>query len=92
MSSFLHKGQRDRVRAEKRKVKQHMKSMYRILGEVKELALDIHNAKEEWTEDNIIEIAARYTEIEIADMEKFLLLGNLQMLKDEIKSDNAKEH
>ena len=85
MSSFLKKGQRERVRAEKRMVKRHMKSMYRILGEVKELALDIHNAKEDWNEDNIIEIASQYTEIEIADMEKFLLLGNLQMLKDEDK-------
>lgn len=88
MSNFLKKGQRDRVREEKRMVKRHMSSMYRILDEVKELALDIHNAKEEWTEDNIIEIASRYTDIQIADMEKFLLLGNLQMLKDEVKSDN----
>lgn len=90
MSNFLRRGQRDRIRQEKRKVKQHMKSMYKILGEVKELALTIHNAKEEWTEDNIIDIASKYTEIKIADMEKFLLLGNLQMLKDEIKSDNPK--
>ena len=86
MSNFLSKGKREQVRDEKRLVKRHMKAMYRIMGEVKELAEDIHNDGEDWNEDNIEEIVAQYTDLKLADMEKFLLLGNLQRLRDEGES------
>jgi len=89
MGSFLKRGKRTKVKEEKRLVKQHMKAMYAILGEIKEIAKDIHNSKLEWSEDNIIELAAQFTDRKIADMEKFLLLGNLQMLKDEAEPDNT---
>ena len=86
--SFLRRGRREKIRVEKRMVKRHMKAMYSILGEVRELAKDIYNSKLEWNEDNIVEVASGFTDMKIADMEKFLLLGNLQMLKDEDKSNN----
>ena len=90
MSSFLNAGKRAKVRKEKKLVKKHMSAMYRILGEVTEIAQDMHNAKEDWNEENIVEIAAKYTDIELADMEKFLLLGKLQTLKDGVETDNSK--
>lgn len=90
MSSFSKKGQREVVRDEKRKVKRHMSAMYRILGEVKELAKELHETGVEITEDNIDEVVLKHTGKELAAMEKFLLLGNLQMLKRETESDNAK--
>jgi len=90
MSSFSTKGKREKVRVDKRRTKRHMTAMYKILGEVKDLAKVIHNAGEDWTEENIVDIAANYTDLKIADMEKFLLLGNLSLLKseDEAKSNN----
>jgi predicted peroxiredoxin len=90
MSSFSKIGQRGIVRDEKRKVKRHMTAMYRILGEVKELAKELHETGVEITEDNVEEIVLKHTGNEIAAMEKFLLLGNLQMLKRETESDNTK--
>jgi len=94
MSNFSKVGKRELDRVDKRKVKRHMSAMYRILGKVKELAKVIHEANEEWTEDNIVEIAAKYSDMQVADMEKFLLLGNLSLLKseDEAKSNNTEEH
>ena len=89
MSSFNKIGERQKVRDEKRNVKRHMKAMYKIMGEVKALAKDIHESDTEWTEDNIIDVAAEFSDLTISDMEKFLLLGNLQQLQDEVESNNA---
>jgi hypothetical protein len=82
-------GSRAKIASEKSQVKQHMKYMYKIMDSVKELASTIHDSGVEWTEDNIEEVAAKFTDMNIANMEKFLLLGNLQLLKDEAKGDNA---
>lgn len=90
MSSFSKVGKREVVRDDKRKVKRHMTAMYRILGEVKELAKELHESGVEITEDNIEEVVLKHTGKEIANMEKFLLLGNIQMLKRETESDNTK--
>lgn len=67
-----------------------MKAMYRIMGEVTELAKDIHNSKLEYTEDTIEEVAAKFSDLKIGSMEKFLLLGNLQRLESETIADNNK--
>lgn len=89
MSSFNKVGERQKVRDEKRSVKRHMKAMYKIMDEVKLLAKEIHESDAEWTEDNIVDVASEFSELTISDMEKFLLLGNLQLLKNEVESDNA---
>jgi predicted peroxiredoxin len=90
MSSFSKIGKRGVVRDDKRKVKRHMTAMYRILGEVKELAKELHESGIEITEDNVSDVVRNYNGSELAAMEKFLLLGNLQMLKREAESDNTK--
>lgn len=86
----MTKGSRKAEVAERRQVKHHIKYMYKIMDEIKLIAKDIHKSGVEWTEDNIEDVASEFTELKIADMEKFLLLGNLQMLKDEAESDNDK--
>lgn len=90
MSSFSKIGKRGVVRDDKRKVKRHMTAMYRILGEVKELAKELHESGIEITEDNVSDVVRNHNGSELAAMEKFLLLGNLQMLKREAESDNTK--
>lgn len=89
--SFLKKGKRAEKRLERRRTKKHMKAFYSIMGEVKQLAQTIHDSGVEWSEENIVEVAADFTELKIADMEKFLLLGNLSLLRDEAKSNNTEE-
>jgi len=89
MSSFSNIGKRDKVRKEKRMGKKHLKRMYTIMDELDELALDIHNAKEEWTEDNIKDIASQYSDLHIAKMEKIMLLGKLNQLKENETKDNS---
>jgi len=90
MSNFSRIGKREKIRKEKRMVKKHLKRMYAIMDELDELALDIHNAKEEWTEDNIEDIASQYSELQIAKMEKTMLLGKLTQLRDNEAKDNTK--
>lgn len=91
MSSFSKVGKREKTRNDKRLSKKHLKQMYVIMDELEIVAKEMHQAKEDWNEDNIAELAANYTELNIADMEKFMLLGKLSNLKvmDEAK-DNSK--
>ena len=91
MSSFSKAGKREMVREDKRNVKKHLKKMYQIMDTLEELSQIIHNEKEDWNEDNIEEVAARYTDITLGDMERFMLLGKLQNLKiQDEAADNSK--
>ena len=90
--SFLKKMKRSTERLEKKKVRKHIAAMYEIMGDIKEIAQDIHDSGKEWNEDNIVELASEFTDRTIGDMEKFMLLGNLSMLEqdgDKTEPDNS---
>ena len=85
MSNFLKKGKRIKARADKKELKHRTKDFYKILGELdmvaKKIFIDYEGSLDsEVTEENIVEIAADYTDREIAAMEKFILLGKLEQL------------
>ena len=82
MSNFSKTGKREQVRESKREVKKRMRAVYKIMDELEEVATAIDLADEEWTEENIIEIAANHTELKLDGLEKLLLLGKLQTRKD----------
>jgi hypothetical protein len=74
MSSFLNKGQR----LQTKKAKKHVKEFYKILGELDTIAEKIsRESKVEITEDNINEIASKYTNRTIDNMEKMILMAKL---------------
>ena len=82
MSNFSKTGKREQVRESKREVKKRMRAVYKIMDELEEVATAIDLANEEWTEENIIEIAANHTDLKLDGLEKLLLLGKLQTRKD----------
>jgi hypothetical protein len=77
MSSFLKRGQRTKVIAEKKELKHRTKEFYKILGELDIVADKIKDSGVKVTEDNILEETAKYTDRKIESMEKFLLLGKI---------------
>jgi hypothetical protein len=87
MSNFSKTGKREQVRESKREVKKRMRAVYKIMDELEEVATAIDLANEEWTEENIIEIAANHTELKLDGLEKLLLLGKLQRRKDAKNND-----
>jgi hypothetical protein len=91
MSNFFRKGNREQVRKDKKEVKHRMKRMYEIFAELDRTAVCIFNSKERWDEDNIVELAGRFTDIEISGMEKFLLLGKLQSALDHYNGQKDRE-
>lgn len=93
MGSFTKIGKRKELIESRKKAKKHMKEFYKIMGELDEVAQAIY--KEDplviVDEENIAEVAAKYTDRTIADMEKFLLLGKLNQLQNGTESqDNVK--
>ncbi len=87
MSNFSKIGKREQVREGKREVKKRMRAVYKIMDELEEVATAIDLANEEWTEENIIEIAANHTDLKLDGLEKLLLLGKLQRRKDAKNND-----
>lgn len=86
MSSFLKRGQRAQVRAKNKEVKQRTKEFYKILGEMDEVATQMVNSDIIITEENVVEEAAKYTDREIGQIEKFLLLGKTHQYYEYMKS------
>lgn len=81
MSSFLKRGKRIQARADKKELKHRTKDFYKILHELDALARMLAVGELKITEDNVVEEAAKYTTREIADMEKFILLGKIEQYK-----------
>ena len=83
MSNYFNKGKRAAAKATNKEMKHRVKDFYKILHELEVVAdkitEDYLDSKEVMvTQDNVIEIAAKYTDRTIEDMEKFLLLGKLE--------------
>ena len=78
MSNFLKKGKRDAVRKKNKEIKYRTKEFYKILRELDEVAHTIVKDKIEVSEDNIVNIASKYTTRKIENLEKLVLLGKIQ--------------
>lgn len=88
MSSFLNKGIREQKQKQKKEVINRIKSMYGILSELDVVAEEINkNETSEITEDNLEEIAAKYSDINIGGYEKLILLSKLEEL-GKVKREN----
>jgi hypothetical protein len=83
MSNMLRQGKRLAAKKKKREVKGHTKEFYKILNELDDVAISLENdqtfMKEHFTEEGILEYAPKYTEIEIGNLEKMVLMGKLGM-------------
>lgn len=80
MSSFLKRGKRIKARADKKVVKKSTKEFYKIIGELDRVAHIMVNDEtimEKLTEDNLVELAQPLTNIEIAGLEKMVLMGKV---------------
>lgn len=91
MSSFLKRGKRIKARADKKVVKKSTKEFYKIIGELDRVAHIMVNDEtimEKLTEDNLVELAQPLTNIEIAGLEKMVLMGKVGIYnkKDEKES------
>jgi hypothetical protein len=81
MSNFLKKGKREDVKSQKKDVKKRIKRIYQIMDELDNVAALIFMNKEDYTEENIKDIAGQYTDLTIEGMETMMLLGKLQNLE-----------
>ena len=97
MSSFLKQGLRQQKQKDKKEVRKRIKAIYQIMEELDEVAQNIILKEGEVIdENNIEEIASRYTDRKIEGYEKMILLSKLEsigkvnkdnILKDETKTD-----
>lgn len=97
MSSFLKQGLRQQKQKNKREVRKRIKAIYQIMEELDEVAQNIILKEGEVIdENNIEEIASKYTDRKIEGYEKMILLSKLEsigkvdkenILKDETKTD-----
>ena len=87
MSSFLKKGKRIKAASDKKEVKKRVKAVYAKLNELHLVAEEMKLHQEEVNEDNIEEIASNYTDMKLDGFEKFILLGKMNIEKDEIKDN-----
>lgn len=80
MSNYLNKGKRIQARKDKKEVKHHTKEFYKIIAEIDRVS-DIITSDEKLmssiTEDNMEEVIGKFTDIEIGNLEKFILKGKL---------------
>jgi len=89
MSNFNRTGRREQIRIDKRDVKKRMKAVYEIMDKLDTVAGNMYKSDVEYTEENIEELARPYTDLKLEGLEKFLLLGKLQTMKDNETKDNA---
>ena len=82
MGNFLRKGERQSLKKQKTDVKKRVKRIYQIMDELDTVAALIFMNKEEYTEDNMKDIAEQYTDLTIDGMETMMLMGKLQNLEN----------
>lgn len=94
MSSFLKQGLRQQKQKDKKEVKKRIRAIQQIMKELDEVAQNIIIKEDEViTENNIAEIASRYTDRKIEGYEKMILLSKLESIgkvnKEDILKDEA---
>lgn len=90
MSSYLKNGQRQAKLAERKKTKAHIKSFYNIIGQMDIIAKQL-NPILEYNEDNINDYVKPIFGRDLDSMEKFLVLGKLQTVKEAINNTEVKD-
>jgi len=85
MSNFLKQGKRKSEDYKRRNAKVHTKEFYKILDKISTIVPELLKEDIEYTEENINEYASKYFGRDIDNMEKLLLLGNLQIKLNETK-------
>jgi hypothetical protein len=87
MSNFMKKGQRQMKVANDKKVKQHIKSFYKIIGIMDEVANKL-DPSIDYNEDNINDYVKPLLGRDLDAMEKFLILGKVfKEVKNETKNN-----
>lgn len=82
MSSFMKKGKRNSLHADRVKLTKHVAGFYKIMHQMDNVAQLIHENEVdiEFTENNIAELASKYTNLPIDRMEANVLLNKLYNL------------
>lgn len=99
MSNMLRKGKRIQAAKDNKEVKHRMKDIYRILSDLDDVAKEIIKNEPDTVidENNIKEIASKYTDRTIEGLETMILLSKLHeagkvqkenILKDEVETDS----
>lgn len=91
MSNFLKQGKRKEEAGQKREVRKRMKHVYKILHEMDVVAGRMIESGIIINENNVVEEAAKYTEREIGEYEKFILLGKTHQVYKTLLSKQDEE-
>ena len=81
MSSFANRGLRQTVLLKNKETKKHIKSFYQIIGQIEDISKHLDKSIE-YTEDNINEYVNPILGRDLDNMEKFLLLGKLNVVNN----------
>ena len=81
MSNYLKNGLRQVKLAEKKKTKAHIKSFYKIINQINNIAENLDQSLE-YTKDNINDYTKHIIGRELDSTEKMLLLSKLQNAKE----------
>ena len=87
MSSYMKQGLRKMKVAEDKKVKKHVKAFYSIMHTMEEISKELDPTLE-YNEDNINDYVKPMLGRDLDNMEKFLLLGKLNVVNNETKNNN----
>lgn len=83
MSNFAKQGLRQNRLQQNKKTKQHIKSFYKILGDMDVVAKQLDPTLE-YTEENINEYVNPIYGRDLDNMEKFLVLGKVHQAKENL--------
>ena len=87
MSSYMKQGLRKMKVVEDKKVKKHVKAFYSIMHTMEEISKELDPTLE-YNEDNINDYVKPMLGRDLDNMEKFLLLGKLNIVNNETKNNN----
>ena len=81
MSSFANRGLRQTLLLKDKETKKHIKSFYQIIGKIENISKELDQSIE-YAEDNINEYVNPILGRDLDNMEKFLLLGKLNVVNN----------
>lgn len=88
----LRQGARKARREALRKAKWHKKEVYRTLEELEFISTAAHIEGVIFTEDNIEDEVAKFSDIKLGAMEKMILLNKQIELANKDEQDKSEEH
>jgi len=84
MSNYLKKGRRTSLIGRKKNTKKHIDRMYKVLHQLDLVAQAMIQSGVAIRESNVVEEAAKYTDAEIGQYEKMILLSKVKQVYDEL--------